>query len=54
MAALDAHRKEGPVTYHDVRSHPSRLKEMLEANGGVREVPTIVADGQTTVGYGGT
>jgi glutaredoxin len=37
-----------------VKADKAELKEMLKANGGVREVPTIVEDGQATVGYGGT
>lgn len=37
-----------------MKEDSSRLDEMLQLNGGVREVPTIVEDGQTTVGYGGT
>lgn len=30
------------------------MKEMLELADGRRKVPVIVADGQVTVGYGGT
>jgi hypothetical protein len=38
-----------------VRADPSRLAEMLEASGGRRAVPVIVAaDGNVTIGYGGT
>jgi glutaredoxin len=31
-----------------------KLREMLERNGGRRQVPTIVKDGEVTVGYGGS
>lgn len=37
-----------------MKADPAKLEEMLKANGGVREVPTIVADGEATVGFGGT
>ena len=30
------------------------MQQMLRANGGVREVPTIVEDGRATIGFGGT
>ncbi len=42
------------MTYHDVKADSAKLDEMLQANGGVREVPTIVEDGRAIVGYGGT
>ncbi len=42
------------MTYYNVKAEPAKLQEMLQANGGVREVPTIVEDGRAIVGYGGT
>ena len=30
------------------------MQQMLRANGGVRQVPTIVEDGRATIGFGGT
>ena len=42
------------MTYYDVKQEPSRLDEMLSANGGQRKVPVIVDGDEVTVGYGGT
>ena len=43
-----------PVQYIDVQRDPAALRRMLELNGGIREVPTIVVDHQVEVGRGGT
>ena len=45
---------ENEVRYVDVQSNPGGLKEMLDLNGGIRQVPTIVEDGKAKIGYGGT
>jgi hypothetical protein len=38
-----------------VKADPSRIGEMLSLSGGRRAVPVIVsADGEVTIGYGGT
>lgn len=42
------------VEYHDVKRSPEKLAEMLAWTKGEREVPVIVEDGRTTVGFGGT
>ncbi|UCF35490.1 MAG: glutaredoxin family protein [Acidobacteriota bacterium] len=47
-------RKDADLTYVDVKNNSKGLADMLAANGGVRKVPTIIEDGQTTVGFGGT
>jgi len=40
--------------YFNVRKDASALRAMLDANGGVREVPTLVApDGAVTIGFDG-
>ena len=55
MAARDELGQPGvEVTYVDVRSHPTGLKEMLDLNGGIRQVPTVVKDGEVKIGWGGT
>jgi glutaredoxin len=40
--------------YHDVKKDRAKLDEMLALTGGRRQVPVIVADGKTKVGYGGS
>ena len=40
--------------YFDVKADKSKLKEMLEHSGGVREVPVILEGGKVKIGYGGT
>lgn len=40
--------------YHDVQLDPRFLEEMLQHSRGQRKVPVIVADGQVTIGYGGS
>ena len=55
MAARDEVGQTGDdVTYIDVQSNPGKLKEMLDLNGGVRQVPTLVEDGKVKIGFGGT
>lgn len=46
--ALDAHPE---ANFVDVIHHPDKLDEMLALNGGQRRVPTIVENGQVTVGF---
>jgi glutaredoxin len=38
----------------DVKRDPNGLERMLQENGGIRKVPTILLDGQVKIGYGGT
>lgn len=38
---------------HNVKADGAALREMLELNGNRRHVPTIVQDGQVTVGFDG-
>jgi glutaredoxin 3 len=38
---------------HNVEADPVALRRMLERNGGRRHVPTLVQDGQVTVGFHG-
>lgn len=55
MAAQDElSQTEDGVEYKDVQKSADNLKEMLNLNGGIRQVPTIVADGKVKIGYGGT
>lgn len=55
MAARDeVAQADDDVKYVDVQGNPDKLKEMLDLNGGVRQVPTIVEDGQVKIGFGGT
>jgi glutaredoxin 3 len=42
------------VHYYDVKKDTVKLKEMLGHSGGQRKVPTIVEEGQVTIGFGGT
>jgi hypothetical protein len=35
-------------------SHPDGLKKMLDLNGGIRQVPTVVEEGNVKIGWGGT
>jgi len=37
-----------------VKADKARLDEMLKFSKGVRNVPVIVEDGKTAVGYGGS
>ena len=40
-------------TEHDVEKDRAALQRMLALNGGRRNVPTVVAGGQATVGFHG-
>ncbi len=42
------------MTYLDVVEEAQHLEKMLKLTGGVRQVPVLVAEGQVTVGFGGT
>ena len=55
MSAREDYEKRGvPFEYIDVYRQPGALQQMLERNGGVREVPVIVEGDRVTVGFGGT
>ncbi len=53
-AAKDDLQRRG-IRYieRDVHDDPGALQQMLELNGHRRHVPTIVHDGQVTVGFHG-
>jgi glutaredoxin 3 len=53
-AAKDDFQRRG-VRYaeYNVRADGAALRRMLELNGNRRQVPTIVQEGQVTVGFGG-
>jgi glutaredoxin 3 len=53
-AAKDDLRRQG-IHYaeHNVKADGAALKRMLDLNGGQRRVPTIVKDGQVTIGFNG-
>ena len=53
-AARDDLKQRG-IQYieHNVKADASALREMLSLNGGRRQVPTIVRDGQVSVGFHG-
>jgi glutaredoxin 3 len=38
---------------HNVQASRDELRRMVELNGGLRRVPTIVQDGKVTVGFQG-
>ncbi len=40
--------------YFDVEADSNKLEEMLKHSGGVRKVPVIVKEGETTIGYEGS
>lgn len=46
--ALHAHEH---ATFHDIQLVPDKLDEMLSLNGGVRRIPTIIIDGEVSVGF---
>ncbi|WP_018123976.1 UXX-star selenoprotein family 1 [Desulfovibrio oxyclinae] len=46
--ALSAHRE---AIFHDIQLNPEKLDEMLSLNGGVKRIPTIVQDGEVSIGY---
>jgi glutaredoxin 3 len=54
--AIDHHRTRGlAFEYVNVKQSRADLDRMLQANGGHRRVPTIVADdGKVTIGFGGS
>ena len=41
------------MEYHDVVSDSSKLDVMLKHSDGARRVPTIVDQGEVTIGFGG-
>jgi glutaredoxin len=53
-AAKDDLQQQG-IAYveHNVQADPAALRRMQDLNGGRRHVPTIVKDGQVTVGFRG-
>jgi glutaredoxin 3 len=53
-AAKDDFQRRG-VRYaeYNVKADSAALRRMLELNGNRRQVPTIVQEGQVTVGFGG-
>lgn len=53
-AREDFEKRSIPFEYIDVYRQQGALSQMLELNGGVREVPVIVEDGRVTIGFGGT
>jgi glutaredoxin len=54
-AAAKEDLKNRGVAYieYDVRADPAALRRMLDLNGGRRHVPTIVENGEATVGFRG-
>jgi glutaredoxin 3 len=42
------------VEYHNVKADESALRKMLEYSSGRRNVPVIVENGNTKIGFGGT
>ena len=55
-AAAKANLQERGLQYteHNVQADQAALSDMLELNGNRRQVPTIVQDGQVTVGFHGS
>jgi glutaredoxin 3 len=53
-ARADYDKRGFAVQYFNVKTDAERLKEMLVHSNGQRRVPTIVLDGNVTVGFGGT
>jgi glutaredoxin len=52
--AIDAYNKRGySVEYINVKKDTARLNEMLIHSSGQRRVPTIIENGNVTVGFGG-
>ena len=41
------------MDYRNVLASAAALQEMLEANGGRRQVPTIVDEGAVSIGFEG-
>ena len=53
-AAKDDFRQRGiQLAEHNVKGSREALRRMVELNGGLRRVPTIVQDGEVTVGFQG-
>lgn len=54
-AAAKADLQQRGLNYieHNLQVDRAALREMLELNGNRRQVPTIVQDGQVTVGFHG-
>lgn len=52
-ATDDLRQRRIAYTEHNVKASPDALRQMLELNGGQRRVPTIVHEGQVTVGFHG-
>lgn len=53
-AARDDLRQRGiSYTEHNVQADRGALKAMLELNGGLRRVPTLVEGDKVTVGFQG-
>ncbi len=42
------------MEYVDVRASSENMERMLEVTGGRRDVPVIVEEKKTTVGFGGS
>lgn len=53
-ARADYARRGYRVDYFDLKKDPAALKRFLELTGGDRTVPLIRADGEVSVGFGGT
>jgi glutaredoxin 3 len=53
-AAKDDFNRRG-IQYqeHNVKEDPTKLRRMLELNGGQRRVPTIIEGNQVSVGFHG-
>ena len=52
--AKDDFRSRGTdFVEHNVKASRDALRRMVELNGGLRRVPTIVQDGEVTVGFHG-
>ena len=49
----DLQRRGIGYTEHNVKADPSALRRMVDLNGGLRRVPTIVQDDEVTVGFNG-
>ena len=54
-AGAKEHYRSKGIAFKEVSvpGNPAALSEMLRRNGGARRVPTIVEDGQVTVGFNG-
>jgi glutaredoxin len=53
-AAKDDLQQRGVrFTEHNVKADPAALRQMLDLNGGRRQVPTLAEGSQVTVGFHG-